>query len=239
MNLNSGIAVVTGASRGIGLAFATSLVDRGTHVYGLARNRDVLEDLRGSLGRYFTPVCLDIRDRQDTKTWIDKMFTDDHYPNILINNAGSGYFGKIDELPLGKWQEMVETNINGMYNLTALLVPFMKRSKNGSHIINIGSILGKIGNANQSGYCATKFAIQGFSEALFKELRYDNIKVTCINPGSIETDFFADSGIQRHRQMLQPVDVANTLIHILETPDNMLINDITIRPLNPKPPKEI
>jgi len=236
MNLNSRIAVVTGASRGIGLAFATSLVNKGTRVYGLARNRDALEALRGSLGRYFIPACLDIRDRQDLKAWVDETFSDDHYPDILINNAGSGYFGKIDELPSEKWCEMMETNINGMYNLTSLLVPFMKRSKNGSHIINIGSILGKIGNANQSGYCTTKFAIQGFSEALFKELRHDNIKVTCINPGSIETDFFEDSGIKPHRYMLQPADIANTLIHILETPDNMLINDLTIRPLDPRPP---
>lgn len=131
------------------------------------------------------------------------------------------------------WHKMVQTNLDGVFYLTREIVPFMKRKKTTSHIINIGSILGKTVNAKQSAYSATKYAIQGFSEALFKE-RYDGIKVTCLNPGSIKTDFFRKSGIHSHSNMLSPNAVAQTVVHVLETPDNVLISDITLRPLNPK-----
>lgn len=129
---------------------------------------------------------------------------------------------------------MINTNLNAVFYLTSAIVPFMKKSRNSSHII-IGSILGKMSGSEKSGYSATKFGIQGFSEALFKELRYDGIKVSCMNPGSIETNFFENSGVEPHDKMLHPKDIAATLVHILETPDNVLINDLTIRPLNPKP----
>lgn len=238
MNINEKTAIVTGASRGLGVAFATALVGKGVTVYGLARSLDALTILQDRLGNAFVPVGMDITDPEAIRDWVDKTFGDDYLPDILINNAGSGHFGKVDEMPSEQWHQMINTNINGIFNLTSLIVPLMKQNSGSSHIINIGSILGTLGNPEMSGYCATKFAVRGFSEVLFKELRYDNIKVTCLNPGSIETDFFAEAGVHRHRHMLQPAAVADTLIHILETPDNMLINELTMRPLNPKPPGE-
>ncbi len=112
------------------------------------------------------------------------------------------------------------------------IVPFMKSSKNSSHIINIGSILGKTSSHTKATYSATKYALQGFSESLFKELRKENIKVSLVNPGSINTDFFEESGIEANNKMLGPADLASTIIHLLETPDNVLIDEITIRSLN-------
>jgi len=238
MDLNSKIAIVTGASRGIGAAFASALVEKGANVYGLARSLDTLNTLQDRLGGTFVPVQMDITNREAIRKWVNDTFSGDREPDILINNAGSGYFGKVDEMPLEQWRSMIDTNINGIYELTSYIVPLMKQKSGNAHIVNIGSILGSIGSAGRSGYCASKFAVQGFSEALFKELRYENIKVTCLNPGSIETDFFETSGVQPHPHMLQPTDIADTLIHILETPDNMLINELTMRPLNPKPPKD-
>ncbi len=114
----------------------------------------------------------------------------------------------------------------------------MKENKNHCHIVNIASIAGKIGNPQLSGYNASKFGVRGFSESLFKEVRYDGIKVTCFYPGSIQTKFFSDADSESHSNMMQPEDVAEVLIHVLETPDNFLINDITMRPLNPKHPDE-
>ena len=238
MELNNKTAIVTGASRGIGAAFVTSLIKKGAKVYGLARSLDALNKLQDQLGNNFTPVRMDITDRDNLEEWVSRTFSDDHLPDVLINNAGSGYFGKIDEMGSEQWRGMIDTNINGIYDLTSRIVPLMKKNTKSSHIINIGSILGTLGNPEMSGYCATKFAVRGFSEALFKELRYDNIKVTCLNPGSIQTDFFEDAGVTPHNHMLQPADIADMLIHILETPDNMLINEITMRPLNPKVPEE-
>ena len=234
MNLHRKIVIVTGASSGIGAAFTSSLVAKGAKVYGLARNLDSLKATEDRFGDAFIPVHMDITDQKEIAKWITHTFSDAHSPDILINNAGAGFFSKIDELPLEQWHSMINTNLNGVFYITSQVVPFMKRKNSTCHIINIGSILGKTGKAKSSAYCATKFGIQGFSEALYQELRFDKIKVTCLNPGSIETRFFESSGVEPNNHMLQPKDVADMLIHILETPDNLLINDITMRPLIPK-----
>jgi NADP-dependent 3-hydroxy acid dehydrogenase YdfG len=234
MKLNKASAVVTGASSGLGGAIAEALIDEGATVYGLARNIDKLNEMHHELGNRMTPVRMDITELDEVEEWTRRTFDDSSTPDILINNAGAGYFGKVDELPIMRWQRMIDTNLSGIFYLTRSIVPLMKTKETPSHIINIGSILGTLGNPKMSAYCATKFGTRGFSEALFKELRYDEIKVSCVNPGSIETDFFSESGINKHSNMLQPKDIAETLVFLLKTPDNMLISDMTLRPLNPK-----
>lgn len=235
MDLQSKIAVITGAGRGVGAAISTTLVAKGTLVYGLARNKDDLKGLKTKLGDKFVPVPMDITDQKAVYTWVATTFSDRYSPDILINNAGSGHFGKIDELSLDQWHGMINTNLNGLFYITSQIVPFMKRNKDTCHIINMGSILGKTARSEGSAYCLTKYGIQGFSEALFRELRSYKIKVSCINPGSIATDFFRESGIAQHNYMIHPEDLANLLVHILETPDNFLIDEITLRPLISKP----
>lgn len=239
MNLNGKVAIVTGASSGIGTAFSQRLIEKGARVYGLARRLNILNDIREKLGSGFIPVKMDITDAEAIQNWVQETFSSDHYPQILINNAGLGYFGGVDELTYVDWNRMVQTNLNGVFYLTHEIVPFMKSSEEYNHIINISSVAGLIGNPNISGYNATKFGLRGFGEALFKELRFDKIKVTTMFPGSIATNFFDTAdGVETHSNMLQPGDVADTLIHLLETPDNFLINEITLRPLNPKNPDE-
>ena len=237
MNILNKTAIVTGASGGLGAAISEALIQSGSKVYGLARNEKALQSLENKLGNQFVSVPLDISNHEAIKSWITETFSEKNPPDILVNNAGAGIFGKIDEMPSEDWLTMINTNLNGMYFITSQVASLMKKSESSSHIINIGSILGSTGRAESAAYCATKFGIQGFSDALFKELRFFNIKVTCFNPGSIDTHFFESSGIASHNNMLQPKDLANTLVHILQTPDNMLINDITIRPLNPKNPE--
>ena len=236
MDIRNKTAIVTGASTGLGAAISEALIQNGTKVYGLARNVKALEALENKLGDHFVSVPLDISNFEAVKSWISETFSENNTPDILVNNAGAGSFGKIDEMPSEEWLTMINTNLNGMYYITSQVAALMKKKEEGSHIINIGSILGSTGRAESAAYCATKFGIQGFSDALFKELRFFNIKVTCFNPGSIDTHFFESSGIASHTNMLQAKDLADTIIHILQTPDNMLINDITVRPLNPKNP---
>lgn len=239
MDLLNKIAIVTGASGGLGAAFSEALVKNGVKVYGLARNEKKLYALNNSLGPQFVPVILDISNHQAVEKWVNSTFYETYIPDILINNAGTGSFGKIDEMPTEEWSNMINININGMYYITSLMANFMKKKERSSHIVNIGSILGNVGREESAAYCATKFAVQGFSDALFKELRFFNIKVTCFNPGSIDTHFFETSGIEAHHHMLQPKDLADALVYILKTPDNMLVNTITIRPLNPKKPENL
>ncbi|MCZ2394340.1 MAG: SDR family NAD(P)-dependent oxidoreductase [Chitinophagales bacterium] len=234
MILTNKTAIVSGASSGLGAAIAKALVQQGTKVYGIARNLKNLQQISDILGDQFIPVSLDISEVQAVTNWIDNTFSATNLPDILINNAGIGYFRKIDEMNYNEWTEMIQTNLNGTFLLTSQIVPWMKKHEGIKHIINIGSIMGTIAQPESSGYSTTKFGIQGFSEALFKELRYDKIKVTCVNPGSIETDFFKNSNITTHSNMLQADDIASSIIHILQTPDNVLIDSITIRPLIPQ-----
>lgn len=234
MLVNQKIAVVTGAGSGLGAALASALVKKDALVYGLGRNIEKLNAIHNKLGNAFIPVGMDITNRQAIADWVKNTFSDTHLPDILINNAGAGYFKKIDELSLEQWHEMINTNLNGTFYMTSTIVPLLKQNKNVCHIINIGSILGKTTRSEGAAYSATKYALQGFSESLFKELRTYNIKVTCVNPGSIDTHFFEGSGIKSNSSMLQPNDIADLVVHILETPDNLLVDEITLRPLNPK-----
>ena len=237
MDIKNTKSVVTGAGSGLGAALSAALVEKGGTVYGVGRNLERLKDVQKRLGDSFIPVQLDISREGDVAKWIKKNFSRNEHPDILINNAGAGFFRKIEETSLDEWHAMINTNLNGVFYLTSKLVPFMKESSSQSYIINIGSILGKTTRREAAGYSATKYGIQGFSEVLFKELRSDNIKVTCVNPGSIDTHFFEDSGIDSHTNMLQPAEVANLITQIIETPANLLIDEITLRPLHPSPPK--
>lgn len=230
-------AIVTGASRGLGAALASALTDKGAKVYGLARNATALKALQDKLGNMFLPVALDITDQHAIASWVEQTFSSQVAPDILINNAGAGYFSNIDALPLERWHQMINTNLSGTFYMTAKVVPLMKEKTDACHIINIGSILGKTTNSESAAYSATKFGLQGFSQALSKELRGHKIKVTCVNPGSIDTRFFEDSGIEPHQNMLQPNDIAALLMHILETPDNLLVDEMSLRPLIPNPPQ--
>lgn len=240
MQISDKHAIVTGASSGIGKAFSKALVEKKATVYGLARRSEKLKNVQNEFGEHFQPVEMDVTDSNRLEKWVRDTFSDEnHLPDILINNAGLATFGQVDQMAPEKWHAMINTNLNGIFYLTRLIVPLMKQNSEVCHIINISSIAGLLGNPGMSGYNASKYAVRGFSEALFKELRYDGIKVSCMFPGSIATDFFKTAmGEESHPNMMMPEDIANTLIHLLETPDNHLINEVTMRPLNPKPPEE-
>ncbi len=238
MNISQKNAIITGASSGIGAAFSSAIIEKGGTVYGIARREERLNELKKKLGDRFIPVVLDITDQQKVEQWADVTFSEQHFPDILINNAGLGKFGLIEELSSDDWHNMINVNLNGVFYLTRKIVPLMKANPSHTHIVNIASVAGLMGNPKISGYNATKFGLRGFSEALFKELRFEGIKVSCVFPGSIATEFFERAGSSTHSHMMRPEDVASTVIHLLETPDNFLIDEITMRPLNPKPPEE-
>ncbi|MCG8374275.1 MAG: SDR family oxidoreductase [Balneolales bacterium] len=238
MNLEGKVAIVTGASSGIGAEFSKILVESGTKVYGLARSMEKLNNVQEHIGNGFVPVQMDITRHEAVDGWVDSTFGKE-LPDILVNNAGLGYFANIDNLGLKEWQQMMDVNLSGVFYTTRTIVPLMKKNANVCHIVNIASIAGLMGNPTLSAYNATKFGLRGFSEALFKELRFDGIKVTCFFPGSIATNFFDSiETMNLHANMMQPSDIAKTLKFVLETSDNYLINELTMRPLNPKPPKE-
>lgn len=236
MNLKGKIAIVTGASRGLGAALVKMLITEECIVYGIARDKSALDLLYAQLGDGFHSVPLDLTDEMELTNWMQHTFSQDYIPDILINNAGTGSFQAIDQTSTATWLSMIDINLNALFYITSQVAGWMKQKESSSHIINIGSILGKVGRNESTAYCTTKFGVRGFSEALFMELRHFNIKVTSVLPGSIETDFFKSSDVIAHQNMLQPSDIADTIAHVLKTPNNLLINEIELRPLNPKKP---
>jgi NADP-dependent 3-hydroxy acid dehydrogenase YdfG len=236
MILQNKIAIVTGASSGLGTDFSRRLVAKGAKVYGIARRQDRLTEIASDLGELFVPVVMDITDEALVRQWVADTFVD-AAPDILVNNAGIGLFGDIDKLPSENWHTMINLNLNAVYYMTSAVVPLMKQNAEVCHIVNIASIAGKLGNAHISGYNATKFALSGLSDALMKELRDYGIKVSCMYPGSIATEFFTHSGSSLHDRMMASDDVATVLINLLEMPDNFLIDEIVMRPLFPKSSK--
>jgi NADP-dependent 3-hydroxy acid dehydrogenase YdfG len=238
MKLSEATAVVTGASSGIGYAFTEDLVRRGARVFGLARRIDRMEEHREKLGEQFIPVECDVRDEASVSDAFDTIFEQTEDIDILINNAGLGRFGKIEEMSADDWDVQSETNLRGIFLCTRKVVPPMKRKNKatgfGGHIVNIASVAGLIGNANIAAYNATKFGVRGMSEALMKELREDGIKVTCVYPGSIDTEFFDMAGSSSSPGAMHPADVSATVMHLIETPANYLISEVMLRPLRPK-----
>jgi NAD(P)-dependent dehydrogenase (short-subunit alcohol dehydrogenase family) len=238
MDLKDKVAAVTGASSGIGRTFSEQLVERGAHVFGLARRADRLEALREQLGERFHAVRCDVRNEDEVTSAFEEVARDGGRIDVLINNAGLGQFGPVDQLTTDSWDVQFDTNIRGVFLCTRAAVPHMKRqnaeSGFGGHIVNVASIAGLLGNPNLSAYNASKFALRGFSDALMKELRNDGIKVTCIYPGSIDTAFSSVSGGSGSPHAMLPADISSTVLHILESHDNYLISEVVMRPLRPK-----
>lgn len=238
MDLQDKVIVITGASAGIGRAFARALARKGAVIYGLARRVKALEAVQKDLGAQFIPIPCDVTDEDAVKAAFTIIAADAGRIDVLINNAGLGRFGPVDTLSSDHWREQMDTNLTGVFHCTRQAVPVMKAQNAsagfGGHIINIASIAGLVGNPRLSAYNATKFGLRGFGEAIMKELRVDGIKVTSICPGSIATDFGRHSGSHGTPNPMQPEDIAATIVHVLEGPDNYLISEVVMRPLRPR-----
>jgi NADP-dependent 3-hydroxy acid dehydrogenase YdfG len=232
MDLNNKIAVITGVSKGIGQATALQLLAQGCRVFGLGRNNTITHP-------NFTFITCDIRNPKQVEESFNSLFTNtQNQIHILINNAGLGYFGSLEDMPYEQWNEMFETNVNGIFYCCKNALPVMKKNQVG-HIINIASTAALEGMPQVSGYCATKWAVKGLSESLFREVRDFGVKVTCIYPGSTKTDFFRNSpGIKPHDYMLMPEDVAANIVYAIQMPANFHTVNLEIRPLQPKGPKQ-
>ncbi len=238
MNVTDRVAVVTGASSGIGEQFSADLIDRGATVFGLARSLDTMEAIRDELGDAFHPVECDVRDEDSVASAFETVTDAGGRIDILINNAGLGKFGPVEEFDVDTWDTLMETNVRGVFLCTKAAVPPMQKQNDsdgfGGHIVNIASIAGLLGNPNISAYNATKFSVRGFSASIMKELRDDGIKVTCVYPGSIETNFFEVAGVDITDHPMQAEDVSGTVMHVIEGPDNYLISEVVMRPLRPR-----
>jgi short-subunit dehydrogenase len=222
-------AVVTGASRGIGRAIARRLA-KEYDVVAAARSRDDLASLRGEIegsGGCCRTVVVDVADPAQVAVAFAGIAAD-----VLVNNAGVGVMKPFLELTPDEWRSMVDVNFNSLYHVTRVLLPGMVERRRG-HIVTIGSIAGRNPFVGGSCYAATKHAVMGWSESLMLEVRDAGVKVSVVMPGSVATAF-SRSGADASWK-LSPEAVAESVAHIIDTPPNVLINRLELRPLQPPP----
>ena len=230
MDLIGKVAIVTGASKGIGRATVEALLARGATVAGWARTAP--EGLAHDRFQFF--AC-DVQDEHA----IAEAFTNTQRElgpeiHVLVNNAGLGIMGDVDGFKAEDWKTMFDTNVLGTFLCTRAVLPPMKRQQQG-HIVNVASLAGTMGTAGMSGYCATKFAVRGFSDALFKEVRPAGIRVTCVMPGSVETNFNGNEpGTEPDPHKMTAESVAEAIIYAIEAPDTLLVSEIQLRPAQVK-----
>lgn len=229
MDLKDKLAVITGVSSGIGLATAKVLLEQGAVVAGWGRHSGPLQHPN------FHFITTDVRNQAAVEEAYAQTVEKAGKPvSVLINNAGLGKQGLLEEQPVADWHLMFDTNVHGLYYCTRVVLPAMKKQDEG-HIVNIVSLAGLTGVEKMAGYCATKFAVRGMSQALFKEVRPFGVKVSCMYPGSVNTNFFDDfENATAPENMMQPEDIAATILHVLQSPPNYHHVDIEVRPLRPK-----
>jgi len=232
------VAVVTGSTRGIGRAIAEALLKEGIRVVVTARTaQDVEERVKAYQedfsGRVAGFPC-DVRKYEQVKNLMAYAVETFGGLDILVNNAGVGGFGNVDTLPIEKWHECIDTNLTGVFYCCREAIGWM-RKRGGGYILNISSLAGKNAFPGATAYNASKFGLNGFSEALMQEVRYDNIKVSYIAPGSVDTGF-SGRGTPKTGWALLPEDVARVVIDLLHHNPRSLPSYVEIRPS--KPPKK-
>ena len=229
MELKNKVAVVTGVSKGLGLEIVKLLLEKGVKVAGWGRNKP---DFTHDQFHFFTCDVAD--EAQVEQAYLETLAQLGADIRILVNNAGFGVAGPMENMSTADWKSMFDTNVHGIFYTTKRLIPAMKAADEG-HILNVASIAGLNGVANFAGYVGTKHAVRGISHSLYMELRDFGIKVSTIYPGSIQTHFFDDiPGMNAHEHMMQPADVALTIVQTLETHPNYFVVDVECRPLRPK-----
>ena len=239
MNLNSKAAIVTGGTKGIGRAIAEALVREGVNVCISARHADEIEQTVRELseageGSVTGAVC-DVRDYEEVTALIEHTVAELGGVDILINNAGIGIFGKVEELTPEDFRAVLETNLFGVFYCCHEAIPQMKQ-RGGGYIINISSLAGTNAHPQMAAYNASKFGLNGFSEALMQEVRHDNIKVSYIMPGSVNTHFGGDEPGAEKSWQLQPEDIGRIVLDLLHHDERSLPSRVEIRPS--KPPKK-
>lgn len=235
MTIKNKVAIITGGTKGIGRAIAETLLKEGATVFICARDKfqlkRSLEEL-SSLGRVDGEIC-DVRSASQVEAMINECVRLFGGVDILINNAGVGIFGKtVEETSPEDFEWVLKTNLFGVFYTCHYAIPFIK-ARNGGHIINISSLAGQNAHPKMATYNASKFGLNGMTEALMQEARQDNIKVSLICPGSVNTQFGNEEITEEKNWQIHPQDIADVVLDLLNQKSNALSSKIEIRPSNP------
>jgi 3-oxoacyl-[acyl-carrier protein] reductase len=235
--LKSKVAVVTGGTRGIGYCIAEALLAEGAKVFVCGRDQSflktALEKLRGAGPDRVDGLVADVRRYEDCRKLVHAAAERFGGLDILVNNAGVGFFKPIDQLSVEEWDTTIQTNLSGAFYCCREAIPFL-RKRGGGYIFNISSLAGVNPMPTGSAYNASKFGLNGFSEAMMQDVRYDGIRVSYLMPGSVDTDFAAAPGSKsRETWKLTGEDVAKAVIDLYKFPRSALASRIEMRPSQP------
>lgn len=233
------VTLITGGTRGIGYALAEALLRHGDQVAitgtssdSVVRAERALATASGDAGRVAGIVC-DVRDPASAELAVRTAAARFGGLDALVNNAGVGVGVPISEMPHDEWDRIIGTNLTGVFNCCKAAIPAL-RERGGGWIVNISSLASKNPFVGGAAYCASKAGLNAFSEALMQELRGDNIRVTYILPGSVATGFSGREETTGADWKLQPEDVAQAIVDVLNHPGRSLPSRVEIRPSKPQ-----
>jgi 3-oxoacyl-[acyl-carrier protein] reductase len=237
VELANKVAVVTGGTRGIGFSIAQRLLAEGAEVFICGRDsghlKSALELLRKDGKEGADGMAADVRCYEDCRKVVHGAAERFGGLDILVNNAGVGYFKPVDQLTPEEWDTTLETNLSGVFYCCREAIPLM-RKRGGGYIFNISSLAGVNPFPGGSAYNASKFGLNGFSEAMMQDIRHDGIRVSYIMPGSVDTDFGAGPGSKsRDAWKLTGEDIAKAVVDLYKFPKTALASRIEMRPSQP------
>jgi len=229
--------IVTGASKGIGLAIAQSLYSEGAHVLICAREQKKVDEaaaeISGGEGGKIAGISADVSRFEDVQRIFQEADTLFGGLDILINNAGFGVFHPTAEITVEDWDKLIATNLSGAFYCSKEALARFKQS-GGGQIVNLSSLAGKNPFAGGAAYNASKFGLNGFSEAMMLDHRTDGVRVSYVMPGSVDTEFGGKEVKKKSSWKIAPEDIAEIVLGILKMPGRTLISRVEVRPSWPK-----
>ena len=232
-SLTGKVALVTGGSRGIGLATARQLLEHGASVAITGTSEEHLataeKELRGS--GPVLPLRADVRRNDEVEAAVAAVVSRFGGLDVLVNNAGVGVFRSVADMSVDEWHRVIDTNLTGVFYCCHAALPHL-RARGGGWIINISSLASKNAFVNAAAYCASKAALTAFSEALMQEVRYEGIRVAYVLPGSVNTGFGGLANTKATGALL-PEDVAQVIVDLVAHPSRSLPSRVEIRPAQP------
>jgi 3-oxoacyl-[acyl-carrier protein] reductase len=236
MDLKNGVAVVTGASRGIGRAIAEALAGEGMRLVVGGRAPERLAEAAAALrsaGAEVEPVAGDVGDEAVAARLIEAASTRFGRVDVVVNNAGIGHHGRLEDMDPAEFDRVYRTNVRGPFLLMKAAIPVMRKQKSGT-LVSLASLAGRNPVPMRSAYAATKWAMIGLSRSVLQEVRKDGIRVIILEPGSTLTEFGHDPAkMAQAEKLVRPEDVAAVLVAALKLPDRATVSEIEIRPTDP------
>jgi NAD(P)-dependent dehydrogenase (short-subunit alcohol dehydrogenase family) len=235
-SLTGKVAIVTGGSRGIGLAIARALVAEGAQVAITGRDERHLSaarpEIEASGPGAVEALQADVRTAADVERVVSGTVARFGGLDFLVNNAGVGIFAEVAAMTPGEWREVIDTNLTGVFRMCHAAIPHL-RARGGGFIINISSLAGKNAFAGAAAYCASKAGLNAFSEALMQEVRHDGIRVSYVMPGSVATGFSNGDESTGADWKISAEEVADVVVNLLRHPARSLPSRVELRPTRP------